>query len=60
MPERPNPDPTPSAPDHADIDTDDLGYRDNEEDRAYERAQPDGQPPISSDPEPDAEPADAG
>ena len=41
-------------------DTDDLGYRENEEERAYERAQPDEQPTVSSEPEPDDEPADAG
>jgi hypothetical protein len=41
-------------------DTDDLGFRDDEENRAYEDAQPDSQPEVSSDPEPDGEPADAG
>jgi hypothetical protein len=40
--------------------TDDLGYREEQEDRAYERAEPGSQPPTSSDPEPDHEPADAG
>jgi hypothetical protein len=40
--------------------TDDLGYRDEGEDRAYERAEPGSQPPTSSDPEPDQEPPDAG
>jgi len=41
-------------------DSDDLGYRDNEEERAYDKAQPDSQPEVSSEPEPDREPADAG
>jgi hypothetical protein len=50
------PDPPPSN----DPDTDDLGYRDDEEERAYERAQPNDQPEVSSDPEPETEPADAG
>jgi hypothetical protein len=45
-----------SAADQAD----DLGYRDDEEERAYERAQPDSQPEVSSEPEPDCEPTDAG
>jgi hypothetical protein len=58
MSERPNPDPPPTDPD--DPNTDDLGYRENEEERAYERAQPDDQPEVSSDPEPDTEAADAG
>jgi hypothetical protein len=40
--------------------TGDLGYRDDEENRAYERGQPDSQPEVSSEPEPDDEPADAG
>jgi hypothetical protein len=44
----------------ADPDTDDLGFSDDEENRAYEEAQPDSQPTVSSEPEPDAEPADAG
>lgn len=42
------------------VETDDLGYRDDEENRAYERAQPDSQPAVSAEPEPDGEPADAG
>jgi hypothetical protein len=40
--------------------TDDLGYRDDEEERAYEHAQPDSQPEVSSEPEPDREQPDAG
>lgn len=58
MPDRPNPNPPPTKP--RDPETDDLGYRDDEENRAYERAQPDAQPEVSSDPEPDTEPSDAG
>ncbi len=48
--------PSPDSPDA----TDDLGFRDDEENRAYEAAQPDSQPKVSSEPEPDGEPADAG
>ncbi len=40
--------------------TTDLGYRDTDEERAYERAEPGDRPPTSSEPEPDAEPPDAG
>lgn len=40
--------------------TDDIGYREDEEERAYERAQPDSQPTVDSDPEPDSEPANTG
>jgi len=40
--------------------TDDLGYREDEEQRAYERAQPDSQPTVSAEPEPEREPTDAG
>lgn len=60
MPEQSNRDPAPDTPHDADIDTDDLGYRDNEEDRAYERAKPEAAPQVSHDPNPDAESADAG
>jgi hypothetical protein len=60
MSERPDDNVTTSSRRNADADTDDLGYRDGEEGRAYERAQPDAQPEVSSEPEPDAEPADAG
>jgi hypothetical protein len=45
---------------HEREETSDLGYRDTEEERAYEKAQPSSQPEVSSEPEPDAEPADAG
>jgi hypothetical protein len=48
-----------SSPDE-NPDTDDLGYRDDQEERAYERAQSEDQPQVSPDPESDAEPADAG
>jgi hypothetical protein len=54
------PDPESPATDSDGPDTDDLGFRDDEENRAYERAQPDSQPEVSSEPEPDGEPADAG
>jgi hypothetical protein len=54
MSEQTEPDPS------ADPQTDDLGFSDDEENRAYEDAQPDSQPEVSSEPEPDAEPADAG
>ncbi len=50
--------PSPSESD--DPDTNDLGFSDDEENRAYERAQPDSQPEVSSEPEPGGEPADAG
>lgn len=47
-------------PNRQPVDTDDLGYSDDEEERAYEEAQPDAQPTVSSDPEPDEDPANAG
>ncbi len=52
-------DPTPAESGDVDA-TDDLGFSDDEENRAYERSQPDSQPEVSSEPEPDGEPADAG
>ena len=58
MPERSNLNPSPDR--FPEPDSDDLGYSDNEENRAYERSQPDSQPEVSSEPEPDGEPADAG
>ena len=47
---------------HADRDpsTDDLGFSDQEESDAYEQAQPEDQPTVSSEPEPDEDPAQAG
>ena len=57
MSERPDSD---SPPTESPEETDDLGFSDDEENRAYERAQPDSQPEVSAEPEPDEEPADAG
>ncbi len=57
MSEQPDSEPTPTESPEA---TDDLGFRDDEENRAYEAAQPDSQPEVSAEPEPDGEPADAG
>lgn len=58
MPDQPKPNRPTNRP--SDAETDDLGYRDNEEEKAYERAHSDAQPEVSSEPEPDTEPADAG
>ncbi len=55
MSERPESTPPPDPQE-----TDDLGFSDDEENRAYEKSQPDSQPTVSSEPEPDGEPADAG
>jgi hypothetical protein len=60
MRDEPAPERDQPAPKKPTSTTDDLGYRDSEEERAYERAQPESQPTVSSEPEPDAEPADAG
>jgi hypothetical protein len=57
MSEHPDSDSPPAESPEA---TDDLGFSDDEENRAYEKAQPDSQPTVSSEPEPDHEPADAG
>jgi hypothetical protein len=57
MSERPDSD---TPPTETSEETDDLGFRDDEENRAYERAQPDSQPEVSAEPEPDDEPANAG
>jgi hypothetical protein len=43
--------------DHGD---DDHDHDAHDGDDAYERAQPDSQPPVSSEPEPDDDPANAG
>ncbi len=60
MPERrPQTDP-PKTDEPQRVQSTDLGYRDNEEERAYERAEPGSRPPTSSEPEPDNEPPNAG
>jgi hypothetical protein len=50
----------PAPDDRAAQESDDRGRDESEGDDAYERAQPDSKPTVSSEPEPDDDPANAG